>query len=102
MSSNYKPNKGYIMSLEALICLAILTVSLAQVQIKPKPDLNEELTYQLTQDIVETCIKNNTPNKKCFSKITKINPHITLDKKGNITFTRKIDGEKNNITFKLS
>lgn len=102
MYSHCKQDKGYILTLEAVLCLSILAVALAQVQLKPQPDLNKELTYQLTQDMVETCIKNNTPEEKCFSKINQVNPYITLSDQGNISFTRKINGETKKIKFKLS
>ncbi len=106
MKKDHKPRKGFALGTEAAICLILLTAFITTVETnRPNTEttnLNTELLQQQAQDIVETCIKNNTPKQNCFSKIQKINPNLELNPKGKIAITRRIRGQEKNITFRSS
>lgn len=102
MLSPSNQGKGYFLSLEALICLSILTLTLTQFSLREKPDLNDELAYQQAQDIVEACIRKEEPTEKCFKKVNRVNPRLKPGKEGEFSFKRKIGGELKEIEFRLT
>lgn len=94
--------RGYILTIDALIALAILLAFLYSMNINPsEPSLNNEVAFQQAQDIVESCIRISKPEGECFQKIERVNPNLELNKGGGITIKRKIDGELRSIRFKL-
>lgn len=71
-------NKGYIFTVEAIVCLLVVFYLISQIFVYEKVDLNDEVLFIQVQDIVEVCSKKYDYSKECIENIEKVNAHIKV------------------------
>ena len=71
-------SKGYIFTVEAIVCLLVVFYLFAQTPINEKVDLNDEVLFMQIQDIVEVCSKQFDYSEDCIEKIELVNQHIDV------------------------
>lgn len=79
-------SKGYIFTVEAIVCLLVVFYLLSQTSINEKVDLNDEILFMQVQDIVEVCSKQFNYSRDCIEKVELVNQHI------DVTCVSKIKG----------